>query len=58
MGGDAGQFHTTPWTVVMVSAQEQSRTGQAPLAALCQIYWCPLYTLRAGADIHRMTHRI
>jgi RNA polymerase sigma-70 factor (ECF subfamily) len=28
----------------MASAHNQSQTGQAALAALCQIYWYPLYT--------------
>jgi DNA-directed RNA polymerase specialized sigma24 family protein len=44
VGGDAGQFHTTRWTLVMASAHDQSQTGRAALAALCQIYWYPLYT--------------
>jgi DNA-directed RNA polymerase specialized sigma24 family protein len=41
--GSAGQFHTTRWTLVMASARDQSQTGRAALAALCQIYWYPLY---------------
>ena len=53
-GDEAGQFHTTRWTLVMASAREQSRTGQATLAALCQIYWYPLYTFarRRGHSPH------
>jgi RNA polymerase sigma-70 factor (ECF subfamily) len=53
-GGGAGQFHTTRWTLVLASAQEQSRTGQEALAALCQIYWYPLYTFarRRGRSPH------
>jgi RNA polymerase sigma-70 factor (ECF subfamily) len=49
-----GQFHTTRWTLVMASAQEQSRTAQAALAALCQIYWYPLYAFarRRGHSPH------
>jgi RNA polymerase sigma-70 factor (ECF subfamily) len=43
MGGEADQFHTTRWTLVMACAHEQSQTGQAALAALCQTYWYPLY---------------
>jgi RNA polymerase sigma-70 factor (ECF subfamily) len=39
----AGQFHTTRWTLVMASARDRSQTGRAALAALCQIYWYPLY---------------
>src|SRR5260370_29135237 len=43
VGGEAGQFHTTRWTLVMASARDQSQAGRAALAALCQIYWYPLY---------------
>ena len=43
MGGEADQFHTTRWTLVMASAHDQSPAGQAALAALCQTYWYPLY---------------
>ena len=43
MGGGADQFHTTRWTLVMASARDQSQTGRAALAALCQTYWYPLY---------------
>ena len=35
VGGEAGQFHTTRWTVVMASAREQSQVGRTALAALC-----------------------
>src|SRR5947208_15316180 len=41
--GSAGQFHTTRWTLVLVSAQNEGQAGQAALAELCQIYWYPLY---------------
>ena len=41
--GSAGQFHTTRWTLVLVSAQNESQVAQAALAELCQIYWYPLY---------------
>src|SRR5215472_16246308 len=49
-----GQFHTTRWTLVMASAQEQSRTSQAALATLCQVYWYPLYAFarRRGHSPH------
>ena len=43
VGGEVGQFHTTRWTLVLASARDQSQTGRAALAALCQIYWYPLY---------------
>jgi hypothetical protein len=41
--GGVGQFHTTRWTLVLASARDQSQTGRAALAALCEIYWYPLY---------------
>jgi RNA polymerase sigma-70 factor (ECF subfamily) len=43
VGGEAAQFHTTRWTLVMASARDQSEAGRAAFAALCQIYWYPLY---------------
>jgi DNA-directed RNA polymerase specialized sigma24 family protein len=43
VGGSADKFHTTRWTLVIASAHDQSQTGRAALAALCQIYWYPLY---------------
>jgi len=65
------RFHTTRWTLVLDSAREQSRTGQAALAALCQIYWYPLYIfarrrghsppeaqdLTQGFFLHLLEHR-
>jgi hypothetical protein len=41
VGGEAGQFHTTRWTLVMVLAQDQSQTSRAALAGLCEFYWYP-----------------
>jgi hypothetical protein len=35
VGGEAGQFHTKRWTVIMASARDQSQAGRATLAALC-----------------------
>jgi RNA polymerase sigma-70 factor (ECF subfamily) len=43
VGGSADEFHTTRWTLVIASAHDQSQTGRAALAALCPIYWYPLY---------------
>jgi hypothetical protein len=62
VGGEAGQFHTTRWTLVLASARDQSQTGRAALAALCQIYWYPLYAFarRRGyspPDLSAETHR-
>jgi RNA polymerase sigma factor (sigma-70 family) len=45
VGGGAGLFHTTRWTLVMASAHDQSQAGRAALAALCQTYWYPLYAV-------------
>src|SRR6476659_6007517 len=52
--GGAGLFHTTRWTLVMAAAHDQSQTGRAALAALCQIYWYPLYAFarRRGHSSH------
>src|SRR5580700_4380899 len=54
VAGFAGRFHTTRWTLVMISAQNQSQAGQAALAELCQIYWYPLYAFarRRGHSPH------
>ena len=54
MEGSAGQFHTTRWTLVLASARDQSQTGRAALAALCQTYWYPLYAFarRRGHSPH------
>ena len=48
VGGGAGLFHTTRWTLVMASAHDQSQTGRAALAALCQILRYPLYAFARG----------
>jgi Sigma-70 region 2 len=48
------QFHTTRWTLVMVSAQSQAAGGKAALSELCRIYWYPLYSFarRRGQSPH------
>src|ERR1700693_4750091 len=53
-GGAGAQFHTTLWTLVMVSAQSQAEGGKAALAELCRIYWYPLYAFvrRRGYSPH------
>src|SRR5262249_9324232 len=48
VGGGTSLFHTTRWTLVMASVHDQSETGRAALAALCQIYWYPLYAFARG----------
>lgn len=42
-GADAGQFHTTQWDVILLSAQSEALGGEAALAELCRQYWRPLY---------------
>jgi RNA polymerase sigma factor (sigma-70 family) len=39
-----GQFHTTRWSAVLLSAQSQAPGSQAALAELCRIYWYPIYS--------------
>lgn len=53
-GAAGAQFHTTLWTLVMVSAQSQVEGGKAALAELCRIYWYPLYSFarRRGYSPH------
>jgi RNA polymerase sigma factor (sigma-70 family) len=53
-GGAGAQFHTTRWTLVMVSAQSQAEGGPAALSELCRIYWYPLYSFvrRRGYSPH------
>jgi RNA polymerase sigma factor (sigma-70 family) len=42
--GGVGQFHTTRWSAVLLSAQSQAPGSQAALAELCRIYWYPIYS--------------
>src|SRR6202040_3974865 len=53
-GAAGAQFHTTRWTLVMVSAQSQAAGGEAALSELCRIYWYPLYSFvrRRGYSPH------
>jgi RNA polymerase sigma factor (sigma-70 family) len=39
----AGQFHTTQWSVVLLSAQTQVDGSRDALSDLCRLYWYPLY---------------
>lgn len=41
--GRPGQFHTTRWSVVLLSAQSQVSGSKEALAELCKLYWYPLY---------------
>lgn len=40
---DAAEFRPTRWSVVLLSAQSNAPGAQAALAALCRLYWYPLY---------------
>jgi RNA polymerase sigma factor (sigma-70 family) len=42
--GGLGQFHTTRWSAVLLSAQSQAPVSQAALAELCGIYWYPIFS--------------
>jgi RNA polymerase sigma factor (sigma-70 family) len=42
-GGGANRFHTTRWSVVLVSAQNHAPGYKEALADLCKLYWYPLY---------------
>jgi RNA polymerase sigma factor (sigma-70 family) len=41
--GNADRFHTTRWSVVLLSAQSRAPGSQVALAELCRICWYPLY---------------
>ena len=38
-----GRFQTTNWSLVLAARDEPSSAGREALAALCEIYWYPLY---------------
>jgi DNA-directed RNA polymerase specialized sigma24 family protein len=37
-------FRSTRWSVVLLSAQSKTPESQTALAALCGLYWYPLYS--------------
>jgi RNA polymerase sigma factor (sigma-70 family) len=41
--GGANRFHTTRWSVVLLSAQSQVSGCKEAFAELCRLYWYPLY---------------
>ena len=43
LGDDQYRFHTTQWSVVLLSAQSHVPGFQAALSELYRIYWYPLY---------------
>ena len=48
----AARFATTHWTMVLSAGRRSSPQSQAALAALCEMYWYPLfaYARRRGLD--------
>lgn len=42
------RFHTTRWSVVLLSAQSQAPGSQEAMAQLCRLYWYPLYAFVRG----------
>ena len=40
-----GLFSTTQWSLVLAAGDSQSPDSREALAALCQIYWYPIYAL-------------
>jgi DNA-directed RNA polymerase specialized sigma24 family protein len=41
--GGANRFHTTRWSVVLLSAESQAAGCQEAFGELCRLYWYPLY---------------
>jgi RNA polymerase sigma-70 factor (ECF subfamily) len=41
--GGANRFHTTRWSVVLLSAKSETTGCQEAFAELCRLYWYPLY---------------
>ena len=44
-GGGANRFHTTRWSVVLVSAQSHAPGYKEALGDLCKLYWYPAVRL-------------
>jgi hypothetical protein len=58
MGDEAGQFHTTRWTLVMASLHDQSQTGRVALADPVRLIGILCTLSLGGGDIRRMMPRI
>ena len=43
LAGSVKRFHTTRWSVVLVSAQSQASGSKEAFSDLCKLYWYPLY---------------
>jgi RNA polymerase sigma-70 factor (ECF subfamily) len=41
--GQAAQFRTTHWSVVLLAGEGESPEAQGALTRLCEIYWYPVY---------------
>jgi len=54
VGGEAAQFHTTRWTLVLALARDQSEAGRGAFAPSVKIYGYPLYAFvrRRGYSPH------
>lgn len=54
VGGRAGAFVTTHWSVVLAAGRSDTTRAQSALATLCQAYWYPLYAYvrRRGHNPH------
>src|SRR5258706_16445744 len=52
--GEAAQFRTTHWSVVLLAGGNPTAESAASLEKLCRTYWYPLYAFvrRQGYDAH------
>ena len=52
--GQAGDFRTTDWSMVLRAGARQSAAAEVALAKLCSAYWYPLYAFvrRRGYNAH------
>ena len=41
--GNRARFATTRWSLVLAVADRTDRASEAALAALCELYWFPIY---------------
>jgi hypothetical protein len=53
VAGKGGQFMTTRWSAVLLSAQSQATGADNAREELCQLYWYPLYAFirRRGYNV-------
>jgi DNA-directed RNA polymerase specialized sigma24 family protein len=69
--GEGGQFRTTRWSAVLLSAETEAPGSQKALAELCRIYWHPIFAfvrsrgwspedaqdLTQGFFLHLLSHK-